>query len=315
MGLSLAFGSRSNASPSIYCSFRSAQLMRKGRVLRCWRPACNRFLLHRRESGSGISRGQPQKARADCNHARVCGRLPVPRINPDAQPTQNRHEFEHFRLPRTQWVSPIPDILRSSRPPELPLVCLHIHLPPAEPNALGFQAQPLLEGRIAAQLDFAACAQHTLPGQSEPTIQNPCHQPCGTGKSRGSRNRPVSRNLALWNRADRSLDPHTDFCRTIFTRFCRSTRSGGEILSNDLLFSVTEPALSEAEGSLRGEMFLLTVRSIPRESATTIPPKPATTKRSPAASDEVLPVSPSPRKFRCRSKIESRSAQSSPPSP
>ena len=72
----MATGSRSNASPSTVCSFRSPQLMRKGRVLRCWRPACNRLLLHRRESGSGISRGDPQKARADCNHVRVCGRRP-----------------------------------------------------------------------------------------------------------------------------------------------------------------------------------------------------------------------------------------------
>jgi hypothetical protein len=45
----------------------------------------------------------------------------------------------------------------------------------AKPYALSLQSQPLFDGRIAAQLDLAACAQHALPGQSEAAMQHPRH--------------------------------------------------------------------------------------------------------------------------------------------
>src|SRR5579863_1286307 len=59
----------------------------------------------------------------------------------------------------------------------------------------------------------------------------------------------------------------------------------------------------------------LTVHSSPLESATASPPKPAATRLSPAASGDGPLASPSPPKFRCQSRRESRSARSSPPSP
>jgi hypothetical protein len=40
---------------------------------------------------------------------------------------------------------------------KLELTLLHIHLPPTKADAFGLQAQALLDGRIAAQLDLSAC--------------------------------------------------------------------------------------------------------------------------------------------------------------
>jgi hypothetical protein len=86
------------------------------------------------------------------------------------------------------------------------LTLFHVHLPPAKADALGFQAQPLLDGRIAAQLDFSARSQDALPGQSEAAMQHLCHLPRRPRKSRSSRNRPVSGHRTLGNPPDGRLD-------------------------------------------------------------------------------------------------------------
>lgn len=55
---------------------------------------------------------------------------------------------------------------------ELELVRFHVYPAAAEADAFGFQTQPLLNRVIAAQLDFAAGAEHALPGQSKGTMQD-----------------------------------------------------------------------------------------------------------------------------------------------
>src|SRR6185437_6762920 len=72
---------------------------------------------------------------------------------------------------------------------KLEFVSLHIDLATAEANALGFQSEALFEGRVAAQLDFSAGAEHTLPRQSVGAVQHfrdlasMARQSCRTGHS------------------------------------------------------------------------------------------------------------------------------------
>ena len=51
-------------------------------------------------------------------------------------------------------------------------MCLHIHAPAAETHSLRLQSQSLFDSRVAAELDLATCAQHSLPGQTEGALQN-----------------------------------------------------------------------------------------------------------------------------------------------
>jgi hypothetical protein len=44
---------------------------------------------------------------------------------------------------------------------------LHIHAPAAESHSLRLKPQSLFDFRIPAELDFAACSQHSLPGETE----------------------------------------------------------------------------------------------------------------------------------------------------
>jgi len=91
---------------------------------------------------------------------------------------------------------------------EAPLTQLHIHLRPAKAHAFCFQPQPLLNGRIATQLDFSARAQHALPRQSKSAMQNPRHQPRATRQSRCSRDRSVRRHFTFRNSSYSGLDTH-----------------------------------------------------------------------------------------------------------
>jgi hypothetical protein len=75
-------------------------------------------------------------------------------------------------------------------------VKFHIHATPAENYAFSFETKPLLEGGITAQLDFSACAQDAMPGQSEGAMQGPSHSPGGAGISRGAGYVSIGRNLS-----------------------------------------------------------------------------------------------------------------------
>ncbi len=44
-----------------------------------------------------------------------------------------------------------------------------------EAHAFGFQPQTLLERRLAAQADFAACAEHAVPGQPVSALPQQLH--------------------------------------------------------------------------------------------------------------------------------------------
>jgi hypothetical protein len=59
-----------------------------------------------------------------------------------------------------------------SSPLEVELVHLHIHAPSAKAHAFCFQPQPLLDCRVATQLNFPASAKNSLPGQTEGTMQH-----------------------------------------------------------------------------------------------------------------------------------------------
>ena len=50
------------------------------------------------------------------------------------------------------------------------LVRLHVHAASAEAYALRLQPEPLLEGGVPAQFDFASRAENPLPWQSEGTV-------------------------------------------------------------------------------------------------------------------------------------------------
>jgi hypothetical protein len=54
---------------------------------------------------------------------------------------------------------------------ELELVRFHVHALPAEAHSFRFQAQPLFDGRIAAQLDLSACSEDALPRQTKGSVQ------------------------------------------------------------------------------------------------------------------------------------------------
>jgi hypothetical protein len=103
----------------------------------------------------------------------------------------------------------------------LPLMRLHIHAPPAKVHALSLQPESLFECRVASQFDRAACAQHTLPGQSKPAPQYRRDLPRGPRKSRCPRNPAVGRHFSARNCAHRLLNPQTPRSRIILFGFCR----------------------------------------------------------------------------------------------
>jgi len=65
------------------------------------------------------------------------------------------------------------------------LMPFHIHARPAESNALHAQAESLFRATFSAQLDRAARAHHSVPGQSWDLLQNSHHLAGGAGPARG----------------------------------------------------------------------------------------------------------------------------------
>ncbi len=75
----------------------------------------------------------------------------------------------------------------------------HVHPAATKSHTLGFQAEPLFDGGVTAQLDFASGAHHAMPRQPERTVQSPCDLPSGAGKSRGAADSAVSGDFTVRN--------------------------------------------------------------------------------------------------------------------
>ena len=67
----------------------------------------------------------------------------------------------------------------------------HIDFTSAEGDALSFETKALLDGRVAAEFDFAARTKNALPRQIEGTAQNLRDLARRAGRSRGPGDRPV----------------------------------------------------------------------------------------------------------------------------
>ncbi len=87
------------------------------------------------------------------------------------------------------------------------LVRFHICTTTSEADTFGFQAKTLLQGRVAAQLDFAAGAEHALPGQAIGSAQNLCDLASVSGKARSPGDRAVSRDLPARNLQNGGTNP------------------------------------------------------------------------------------------------------------
>ena len=83
---------------------------------------------------------------------------------------------------------------------------LHIYTAAAKRNALRFEAKPLFNGRIAPQFNLAARAENALPGKPERTMKRASNLASATGKSRGTGDGAVGRNLAARNLANCRLN-------------------------------------------------------------------------------------------------------------
>jgi hypothetical protein len=97
-------------------------------------------------------------------------------------------------------------IARSLRACELELAFFHIDATAAKLYSFRSEAKPLLDGLVAAELDFSTCAQHTLPGHSKPSMQDLRHQPCTAGKPRRPRHGAIGRHFALGNFSNRRFN-------------------------------------------------------------------------------------------------------------
>jgi hypothetical protein len=75
------------------------------------------------------------------------------------------------------------------------LMRVHVHSPPAKAHAFRFQSKALFEGRITAQLDFSARAEHALPRQTIGSAQDSRNLASVPGKAGGFGNRAVGRNF------------------------------------------------------------------------------------------------------------------------
>ena len=75
----------------------------------------------------------------------------------------------------------------------------HVYSTAPKTHTFGFQPKALLKSGIAAELDFAARAQHALPGQAVGAAQDFCDLASVSRKTSGLGNRAVGRNLAPGN--------------------------------------------------------------------------------------------------------------------
>jgi len=91
------------------------------------------------------------------------------------------------------------------------LVTLHIHAATTENDVFTFQAQALFDGVISAELDLSAGSQDAVPGQANRSVQGPRHQPGAAAEACGARDRTVSRDFAMWDRANQSQNFLTNF--------------------------------------------------------------------------------------------------------
>jgi len=83
----------------------------------------------------------------------------------------------------------------------------HIHSLTAKTNALCFQPEPLLQRVFAVKLDFAAKAEHTLPGDADGVVQNTRNQACAAWQSCRPPHRAVGRNFSFRDFPDGSANP------------------------------------------------------------------------------------------------------------
>ena len=79
---------------------------------------------------------------------------------------------------------------------------LHVDATAAERHSFGFEAQPLLDCRIAPQFDLPARAKDPLPGKPESPPQHANHLPRSSRMSGPAGHAAVSGHLAAGNLAD-----------------------------------------------------------------------------------------------------------------
>ena len=75
------------------------------------------------------------------------------------------------------------------------LMRVHVHSPPAKAHAFRFQSKALFEGRITAQLDFSARAEHALPRQTIGSAQDSRNLASVPGKAGGFGDCAVGRDF------------------------------------------------------------------------------------------------------------------------
>ncbi len=86
------------------------------------------------------------------------------------------------------------------------LMLFHPHFASSERYAFGLEAQPLLQAVLAWQHDFSAGPHHPMPGQATRPAQRPHHLSSAPWKTGGTRNIPISGNLAFRNGANGVAD-------------------------------------------------------------------------------------------------------------
>jgi len=79
---------------------------------------------------------------------------------------------------------------------------LHVRAPAAEFYPFRLQPEALFQAGAAAQLDFATCPKHPLPGQTEGLLQHSRDLTGTAGKARGACYGSVRGNFSRWDLAD-----------------------------------------------------------------------------------------------------------------
>jgi hypothetical protein len=92
---------------------------------------------------------------------------------------------------------------------KLEFVTLHIDAQAAEDGAFHLQAESLFRAALSGQLDRAAGAEHSVPGQPRNLTQNANHLPGCSGPTGGARDGSIGGNLSRGQCADGADDPVT----------------------------------------------------------------------------------------------------------